>query len=238
MSPEQKIDKLIHWIRKTTPKEHGLLVPISGGSDSALMFWLCNKALPKKTLGVFARSAAASDGRAGKHIRAEEWFASVGKIKKIKPPEASENIEVMRWAKFLEMNLKEKRVLVGTRNRTEDSLGTYSLASRAAAFFPIVGLWKSEVVELCEYIGVPEEVILSSRRADPVCGRPQKLADIPIALLDAFLQVKTGELKKTALRPLTRTQLSYLERLYAQNEFKKTLPVKGPWFGVEKSAKS
>lgn len=220
MAPKQKINILVAWIKKNTPKQHGLLVPISGGSDSALVFWLCNKALPKKTLGVFA----------GKHIRAEEWFASVGKIKKITPPRNNENVEVMRWAKFLELNLKEKRVLVGTRNRTEDSLGTYSLASRAAAFFPIVGLWKSEAIELCEYIGVPEEIILSSRRADPVCGRPQKLADIPIALLDVFLQTKTGRIKKFALSALSRVQLSYLERLYVQNAFKKTLPAKGPMF--------
>ena len=224
VAQNKKISTLLDWIRKTTPKKHGLLVPISGGSDSALAFWLCNKALPKKTLGVFA----------GKHIRAEEWFASVGKVKKITSPKNNGNIEVMRWAKFMELNLKEKRVLVGTRNRTEDSLGTYSLASRVAAFLPIAGLWKSEVVRLCEYVGVPEEIILSSRRADPVCGRPQKLADIPIALLDAFLQAKIGERKKTALRSLTRAQISYLEKLYAQNAFKKTLPAKGPRFSIEK----
>lgn len=218
MTPKQKINILVSWIKKNAPKRHGLLVPVSGGSDSALVFWLCNKALPNRTLGVFA----------GKHIRAEEWFASVGKIKKITSPPNNKNVEVVRWAKFLELNLKEKRVLVGTRNRTEDSLGTYSLASRVAAFLPIAGLWKSEVVALCEHIGVPEEMILSSRRADPACGRPQKLADIPIALLDAFLQSKTDKSKKNALHGLSRAQISYLEKLYAQNAFKKTLPVKGP----------
>ncbi len=217
MDSKKKIDKLVAWIRKTAPKKYGLLVPISGGSDSALCFWLCAQALPKQTLAVFA----------GKEIRAERWFKKVGKIKKIASPPASENREVMRWAKFLELNLKEKRVLVGTRNRTEDALGTYSLASRVAAFFPIAGIWKSDVIELCEYIGVPEEVIGSSRRADPECGRPKELAEIPVALIDIFLKVGERKLSRKALAALSSGQLRYLERLYTQNSFKKTLPTKG-----------
>lgn len=214
---EQKIGKLVAWIRKTVPKGRGLLIPISGGSDSALCFWLCAQALPKQTLAVFA----------GEKIRAEKWFRKVGKIRKIPSPPTGENREVLRWAKFLELNLKEKRVLVGTRNRTEDALGTYSLASRVAAYLPIAGIWKSEVIELCEYIGVPEEVIASSRRADPECGRPKELAEIPIAHIDTFLKVKEGIAPRKKLSILSRGEIAYLEKLYARNRFKGELPVKG-----------
>lgn len=218
INSKQKLNKLVAWIRKTAPKKHGLLVPISGGSDSALCFWLCTQARPD-TLAVFA----------GDNLRAEKWFKKVGNVKKIEPPKKNENPEIARWAKFLELNLKEKRVLVGTRNRTEDVLGTYSLASRVAAYFPIVGLWKSEVLELCEYTGVPDEITASSRRADPACGRPEKLVDIPLALIDAFLKVQEGELSQKTLNVLSTAQLSYLEMLFAQNEFKKSLPTKGPF---------
>ena len=48
------IEKLVSWIRTAAAGAHGLLVPISGGSDSALCFWLCRQALPGKVIGVHA----------------------------------------------------------------------------------------------------------------------------------------------------------------------------------------
>jgi len=212
----QQLESIIAWLDATAPKGKGFLVPVSGGSDSALCFWLCAKARPETTQGIFSGNA----------LRAQKWFETIGAIAHIPSPTDTINPETMRWALFLEQALQHKRILVGSRNKTEDTMGIYSLASRIAVYLPIVHLWKSEILELCKEIGVPEEVLLSSQRADPECGRPQELADIPIELLDLFAKTKTGELPDSVLLTLNSAHKTYLETLYLSNFFKSRLPEK------------
>lgn len=105
-------------------------------------------------------------------------------------------------------------------------LGTYSLASRVATYLPLAGLWKSEVMALCEAAGVPREITDSSRRPDPDCGRPPEMAAIPFELVDRFLQVKVGERPEEDLGAVGADQLGYLESTYRRNQFKKDLPLR------------
>ncbi|HSD12709.1 MAG TPA: hypothetical protein VLC10_04070, partial [Patescibacteria group bacterium] len=72
------IDILVEGIRKTAAGASGLLVPVSGGSDSALCFWLCARAFPEKTVAV----------PAGTGLRAHAWFARTGTIEFTAPPGA------------------------------------------------------------------------------------------------------------------------------------------------------
>jgi NAD+ synthase len=116
--------------------------------------------------------------------------------------------------------------LVGSRNRTEEVLGTYSLASRLATYLPIVGLWKSEVMELAEAVGIPDEILASSTRADPLCGRPTELAEIPFAAVDLFLQAQIGLRQAIDLAALSSAQVEYLSRVYRRNRFKAGLPLR------------
>lgn len=211
------IDILVESIRKTASGAAGLLVPVSGGSDSALCFWLCAQAFPEKTLAVHA----------GTGLRARDWFEKTGRIEFTPPPGGDER-EEMRWARFLSMALKRRAWLVGSRNRTEDLLGTYSLASRIATFLPMVGVWKSDVQRLCAEIGVPAEIIESSRRADPDCGRPAELAEIPFESIETFLRVRGGEAPAGALAGMGGAQVAYLDAVFSRNAFKKGLPLRGP----------
>jgi NH3-dependent NAD+ synthetase len=216
-----RLDALIDWIRRTAGPARGLLVPVSGGSDSALCFWLCTRAFPDKTLGVHV----------GPTLRACPWFKALGTIEVVEPPAGPAlDGEVGRWALFLELGLRSKSWLVGSRNRTEEVFGTYSMASRLAAYLPLAGLWKSEVMELCDRAGVPVEITQSSRRADPACGRPVELAEIPLEVIDLFLRVKEGELAEGSLAALTPAQCDYLERVHAGNQFKRALPTRPPVF--------
>ncbi len=73
---DERLKTLIAWIKKSTRRANGVLVPVSGGSDSALIFWLFNQACPEKTLGVFS----------GSNLRCREWFESVGTIRRIPAP--------------------------------------------------------------------------------------------------------------------------------------------------------
>lgn len=212
------IDILVEGIRKTAGGASGLLVPVSGGSDSALCFWLCTRAFPEKTVAVHA----------GTGLRARDWFAKTGRIEFTAPPGDVDEREEMRWARFLAMALSRRAWLVGSRNRTEDGLGTYSLASRVATYLPVVGLWKSDVQRLCAEAGVPEEIIASSRRADPDCGRPAELAEIPFEDIETFLRVRAGLAPDGALGALRAAQVAYLDGILARNAFKRTLPLRGP----------
>lgn len=215
---EDKIQSLLKWIKDHTPADNGVLIPLSGGTDSALCFWLYCKALPEKTLGVHL----------GPALRARTWFEEIGAVRSmdlsVRDPI---NADVARWAQALSIALAENRVLIGTRNRTEHILGTYSTASRAAFHLPLVGLWKTDVLALCDHIGVPKEVIVSSREADPVCGRPETIAKIPFDTVDTFAKEKIG-VSPAGAASLDPAQRAYLEGLYAYNAFKSTLPLPGP----------
>ncbi len=206
--------QLTRWIQANTPPGLDVLIPISGGTDSAFCFWLYNQVFPERTVGVYV----------GNNLRCESWFASVGTVRKIDPlPESFGDAELSRWMQFLNICLIEHRVLVGTRNKTEQSFGTFSHASRLAFHLPLLGLWKSEIIALCGKIGVPEEILASSRRSDPVCGRPAELAQIPFEAVDAFLKAK---IRETIVEPqLDLTQKAYLETLYAQHHYKASLPL-------------
>ncbi|HYD93239.1 MAG TPA: hypothetical protein VEB18_02155 [Candidatus Paceibacterota bacterium] len=213
---EEKIQRLREWIRATLPEGRGALIPVSGGTDSSLAFWLYATTVPERTLGVYF----------GNDLRQKEWFQSIGTFEILERPTA-DNVEIARWTTLLERSLKEHRVLIGTRNRTEDALGIYSAASRLAVHQPLIGLFKADVIALCEHIGVPEEIIASSKEADPECGRPEELARISFTAADTFAQEKLG-LVPQGTAALDPEQREYLESLYTKNEFKKHLPLRGP----------
>lgn len=216
MNFSKTIDSLTKWIETNTPKEHGLLIPVSGGSDSALCFWLCQSAIGERTMAIYV----------GSDLRQKEWIESIGSIQYTDIPIDSDNPEVDRWACFLKVALKNQLILTGSRNLTEHTLGTYSTASKVASFLPLVGLWKHQVMDLCRHVGVPKEILASSLQADPACGRPEEMAAIPFDTVDAFLQVKLG-IQKTS-PDFAPGQREYLESVYASNLFKKDLPLVGP----------
>lgn len=196
---DQKLDTLVKWVRETSKPVRGLLVPVSGGTDIALCFWICSQARPGEVLGVYT----------GEILRSKEWFNSLGKVMVVDTPGDLKEVEEMRWARFLAISIVREYGLVGSRTRTEDLLGTYSLASRVASFLPLVGTWKSEVLKLCAYVKVPNEVIASSFQPDCDCGRPPALISIPFNLIDNFLKKKA--LKEEAdLYGLTKEQEDYL----------------------------
>jgi NH3-dependent NAD+ synthetase len=216
---DPRLKALVEWIHHSAASAKGLLVPVSGGSDSALCFWLCMQAYPQKTIAVHAGGA----------LRRQDWFTSVGPVEFVETPGNYAEREEMRWARFLALGLERSLWLVGSRNRTEDLLGTYSLSSRLATFLPLVGTWKSEVMALSEIIGVPRDILDSSRRADPDCGRPAELAEIPFETIEGYLKAVFAEWGPTPDRTdLTPEQQAYLNRVLDANEFKMHLPIRGP----------
>ena len=85
-------------------------------------------------------------------------------------------------------------------------------------------------MELCAYVGIPQAILESSKRADPECGRPQTMADIPFAVVDGFLRAKIANKDPKKSTNIAQDQLEYLENNYKSHSFKKNLPFVGPDF--------
>jgi 8-oxo-dGTP pyrophosphatase MutT (NUDIX family) len=88
--------------------------------------------------------------------------------------------------------------IVGTRNATEQALGTYSNASEKVSLQPIIDLWKSDVLKLCTALGVPRIAIDNSRQVDCDCGRFD-LAAAYIEEVDAILKARAGLISRSDL---------------------------------------
>ena len=221
---EPRLLQLVNWVRENAAPASKLYVPISGGSDSALAFYLCARAYPDKVLGIYVG--------APQDLRCREWFEAIGPVsyQTITEPDNAPrgHAEIQRWARFLEMSNDCGAWLIGSRNRTEEYTGLYSLASRVATFMPLANIWKTQVMALCALIGVPQAITDSSRHADPDCGRPQEMAEIPLEKIDVYLQATNGEAAVETLQTLSAGQITYLERVVFQNKFKRSLPNKGP----------
>lgn len=110
--------------------------------------------------------------------------------------ELSQNVDQLRWADLhmRAINQPSRNKLnptrfwvAGTVNATEKALGTYSIMSKSASIEPIVSLWKSDVLNICEQFNVPQQVLDNSRIPDCACGR-EEFASENIELIDALLR--------------------------------------------------
>src|SRR5688572_4966640 len=161
---EEKLQRLIGWIRESAAPARGLLIPVSGGTDSALAYWLCAQAFPEKVMAVHV----------GGELPHGAWFRIFGRVERL--PQVVGEDDIGRWARFLRLSIAGDRWLVGSRNRTEHELGQFSLASHVASYMPIAGVWKSDVLAMCRKIGAPDAMIACSLEPDPECGRPAELS--------------------------------------------------------------
>jgi NH3-dependent NAD+ synthetase len=79
--------------------------------------------------------------------------------------------------------------IVGTINATERALGKYSLISDSASIQMLHTLYKSDVMAICDELGVPERIMENSRLPDCACGREEIAAD-NIELIDDLIRGK------------------------------------------------
>lgn len=144
-----------------------------------------------------------------------------------------------RWAKLFAISLagEEKTEMldgtqnywvVGTRNATEEALGTYSNLSMAASVQPIIRLWKSDVLRLCRLLSVPEVALSQSRQVDCDCGRFDLAAD-HIEEVDVLLRRRLGQpvASDTTVKlsgELESQLMTFIEEQVAASGFKREIP--------------
>ncbi|MCK5004121.1 MAG: NAD(+) synthase, partial [Candidatus Aminicenantes bacterium] len=72
-----------------------------------------------------------------------------------------------RMSILYDFSERKKALVVGTSNKTEILIGYSTLfGDSAAAFLPIGDLYKTEVIELAKYLGIPDSIISKEPSAD------------------------------------------------------------------------
>jgi NH3-dependent NAD+ synthetase len=256
LDPAATFESIVSWIAAQAQKERapGLIVGVSG-TDSILTFLACARAFarlgkPQRVLGLhFEHAAAPAPGENGIACARGDfnWVAreifpwlrgqapqAVLEIDR-SLPESDDN---KRWGHLFSRAVRDTArnhgltslhyFPVGTRNATEQALGTYSQLSKSVSLLPIVDLYKSEVLELCRYLGVPQVALDKSREVDCDCGRFETQAN-HMRELDLYLMQRQGLLSADYVRAaMPREVLNAVREFCAEesyaNDFRRRTP--------------
>lgn len=225
---EKAFTALADWTAQTVKDAPGLVIGLSG-TDSALAYLLCSKALEI--------AGKDKDSLVGIHYGEEydfkDYFGQYGAVEVVKLPEDGFlETDIYRWAAIQTYAMEHRSWIVGTRNKTEHLLGDYSNASLVAVMQPLSRLWKSEVLALCEQLQMPREMITASCLGDPKCychkpGLLRRLSDCETVLA---LQQKERELGEiTPEEKNTLHQCSQFLTMYAEAKtYKSKIPYAPP----------
>jgi NH3-dependent NAD+ synthetase len=258
LDPATTFNRVAQWFTDDVLGRNcpGILVGLSG-TDSLVTFLAAYEGLKKagkadRLLGVHF---APSEDFLYDHPEAEVhlWFSeSIIPWVKQRAPEAQVIIDTsidwrydgLRWGAMADMSvvvnehgramrpLDGQYWVSGTRNRSEDKLFSYSNASLMVSLQPLIHLWKSEVLQLSEHLGVPALAVAKSCETDCICGRERLPASHPHEL-DWLLMAAIGELDfkyaETHIPADLLQQLgAYMQAQMAKGSFKTNIPYLTP----------
>lgn len=248
IDPARTFDALVQWFEaKLQHGAPGFLVGLSG-TDSLVTFLAAAKACeiagkPNRVLGVhfapsedFLYDHPEAETHLWFHDNVIPWLRKQTKAEIIVDTSIDWRCDGQRWGYLMDLSVvthERRRMMrlpedqywvVGTRNRTEDMLLNYSNVSMAASLQPIIHLWKSEILKLSEYLGVPQLAIDKSCETDCICGR-LALPARHISEVDMLLMIRCGELATVDIPAGLNWQLtSYINEQISKAQFKKVIP--------------
>ncbi len=173
--------RLIECVKKTveTAGASGVVLGLSGGVDSATIAALSVKALGSERVKVLLMPDRESSRKS--MIDAERVIdvLGIGDVVRVditpaveailrmggdsydsapRIPKANVKARIRMVLLYYYAN-KENRLVVGSGDRSEWLLGYFTKYGDAAAdFYPILGLYKTQVRMLAEYLGIPEDI--------------------------------------------------------------------------------
>lgn len=240
--------ELMDFIRKTAEKAgaKGAIVGISGGIDSAVVTKLCVDALgPSKVKAVFLPTdSTPEEDYVQTREMCEKWGAeyeivniqsAVDSLSSLllrtgdDPLQKGNLIARVRMIALYDRAKREGRLVFGTSNRTELLMGYMTkFGDGAEDATPLYNLYKTQVWQIGEIIGVPKAIIDKVPTAGLWEGQTDE-GEMGIAYrsLDKALNVmdqggSDGDMAKAA--DITVSKASEIRKRIASMEHKRTIP--------------
>jgi len=219
------------------------LVGLSGGIDSAVVAVLAQKAFGENFLAVMLPSSSSAQSSFDdadelcKKFSIKNRSVYIGDLVEsyFKDTQAS-NLRVgnfsarMRMSVLYDISAQNSALVLGTSNKSELLLGYGTMfGDLASAINPIGDMYKTEVFEFAEYLGVPESIIKKPPTADLWEGQSdEEDLGFTYAQLDLALKAFVDErLSKEELlkRGFDKELVDLIINKIYQNQFKRKLPI-------------
>ncbi len=178
---ERAVELITSFIRSVVESAgaSGVVVGLSGGSDSTVAVALAVRALgASRVKGVrlpdreSSRESVEIAGRVADFLgigvetvditpMVESFLEAVGLSYSTAPRIVKGNVKVRcRMVTLYTIANAERRLVLGTSDRSEWLIGYFTKwGDGCADLYPIIGLFKTQVIELGKYLGLPEEAV-------------------------------------------------------------------------------
>src|SRR5882724_5528478 len=181
INPDQERKKIVNFLQQTFTEQniHKAVIGLSGGIDSTTSFFLLKEALSPKNIivahlyyfkPVFSEieKVVRQSGIPPENIYLLSIKSAVDEIVTLQQIEEDESGKMrlgniaarMRMIILFDLAKKYNALVVGTENKSENLLGYFTrFGDQASDIEPIESLYKTQVLQLAKYLGVPDILI-------------------------------------------------------------------------------
>lgn len=220
------------------------VIGLSGGIDSALSAVLAKEAFGQGLYGVLMPSTVSSQGSIdhGKELcekfdikyeispinkLVDAYFGDKGEVHLMRIGNFSAR---MRMATLYDVSFRENALVVGTSNRSEILLGYGTIyGDVACAINPIGSLYKSEIFEFAEFLGVPKSILTKKPSAELYENQEDEIElGYTYKELDEVMKLIFDENRSSEdlqKQGFNKDLIEFIQHRYKSNRFKCELPV-------------
>lgn len=245
---QKKIKKIEKFLLKESKKKgfDSVVFGLSGGIDSAVVGYFCNKIFKKKARAFIMPSSFSNPKNTDDAInfansiglcyevldisKFQEDFIDISNLKKDSKDlhRIGNFIARIRMSILYDKSFLYNALVIGTSNKSELMLGYGTLyGDMSCALNPIGNIYKSEIFEIAKHIGIPKYIIDKKPSADLFEGQSDE-NDLGYSyeMIDKLLfQIDSSLNKKQLLKKgFDREFVESIKKRIKNNRFKSKMP--------------